>query len=195
MTLAIPDHAERTADLIDRLGRLSRELCFEAGLNPAQWQALRYLGRANRASRTPSALARFLGTTKGTASQTLISLENKGYLRRVRGGPDRRKVRLDLTPDGDALLAEDPIGGIEKAAAELPADECTRLVRGLSRLLDDLRSRNGGREFGVCKTCGLFRRNQDSLGCGLQCGLTGQPIEPAGEDRICLNHRSRNCRS
>jgi len=189
MAAHIPDHAERTAELIDRLGRVARELRYEAGLNPAQWQALRYLARANRSSRTPGALAAFLGTTKGTASQTLISLESKGYLRRVRSEPDRRKVRLDLTPDGNALLAEDPISGIEQVAAELPPELGTQLVHGLSRLLGGLQRRYGGREFGVCRTCGMFRDGDDEAPCGGRCGLTGQEIEPGDDGRLCANHR------
>ena len=77
--------------LIDRIGRVTRGLQFADGLSPAQWESLRYVSRANHYSRNPSALAAFLGATKGPVSQTLIALEGKGYLRRVRGNPDRRR--------------------------------------------------------------------------------------------------------
>ena len=85
------------SELLDRVGRVTRGLQFVDGLSPAQWEALRFLARANRYSRGPSALAEFLGTTKGTISQTLIALENKGYLRRRRGARDKRSVDLELT--------------------------------------------------------------------------------------------------
>src|SRR5271165_5518540 len=111
--------AQRVAELIDRLARLTRELQFVHGLNPAQWEALRFLARANRYSRSPGALAEFLGTTKGTASQTLIALENKGYIARARSDTDRRAMRLELTPEGEALLQQDPILTIEHAASRL----------------------------------------------------------------------------
>src|SRR5271154_6260407 len=104
--------AQRVAELIDRLARLTRELQFVHGLNPAQWEALRFLGRANRYSRSPSTLAEYLGTTKGTASQTLRSLESKGYLERCKDCNDRRGVSLELTAEGRALLLLDPMQGI-----------------------------------------------------------------------------------
>ena len=43
--------------LINRLERIARAGAGAGALNPAQWEALRYLGRANRFSRTPAALA------------------------------------------------------------------------------------------------------------------------------------------
>src|SRR5690606_124477 len=55
--------AQRVILLLDRLSRLSRELQFVDGLNPAQWEALRFVARANRYSRTPTALAEYLGST------------------------------------------------------------------------------------------------------------------------------------
>ena len=80
MTGETPDHAARVAELIDRLGRMTRELQYVDGLNPAQWEALRYLNRANRYSRTPGGVADFLGATKGTISQTVSALESKGLI-------------------------------------------------------------------------------------------------------------------
>ena len=64
----------RIADLIDRVSRAVQRLQYTGGLNPAQWVALRYIAQANRYSRSPSAVAEYLGTTKGTASQTLKAL-------------------------------------------------------------------------------------------------------------------------
>ena len=60
---------------LERLARLMRAREHEDGLNPAQWEALRFLSRANRFSNAPGALTRYLGATKGTVSQTLMALE------------------------------------------------------------------------------------------------------------------------
>jgi DNA-binding MarR family transcriptional regulator len=73
------DRAARAVDLIERMGRLLRASDHASGLNPAQAEALRYLLRANRFSRTPAALAEYLGSTRGTVSQTLLALEAKGW--------------------------------------------------------------------------------------------------------------------
>src|SRR3546814_3015773 len=70
--------AQRVIVLLDRLSRLTRELQFVDGLNPAQWEALRFLATANKYSRPPPALAEYLGATKGTVSQNLIAPESKG---------------------------------------------------------------------------------------------------------------------
>ena len=64
-------------NLIERLGRFARSAQHCAGMKPAQWEALRFVSRANRYSRTPGALADFLSSTRGTVSQTPIALEKK----------------------------------------------------------------------------------------------------------------------
>ena len=131
---------QRIADLFDRLGRIIHGLQFSAGLNPAQWEALRYLARANRYSRTPGALADFLGTTKGTASQTVIALESKGFISRARAANDRRSVQIDLTESGLDLMDRDPTELIADAAAELLPAEREALVRVMGRLVKSVRS-------------------------------------------------------
>lgn len=68
MKAVSPERDNRIVELVNRLGRAVHCMQFARGLNPAQWEALRFVVRANRYSRTPSALAGFLGTTKGTAS-------------------------------------------------------------------------------------------------------------------------------
>ncbi|MCE3256092.1 MAG: transcriptional regulator, MarR family, partial [Nitrobacter vulgaris] len=79
-----------------------------AELNPAQWEALRYLSRANRFSRTPAALAGYVGS-RGTISQTLIALEQKGLASRQSSRRDGRSVELALTRRGEAVLTGDPL--------------------------------------------------------------------------------------
>lgn len=184
-------YASRIAQLVDRLARLTRELQFCSGLNPAQWEALRFLNRANRQSRTPGGLAEFLCTTKGTASQTLIALEQKGYVSRTKGGTDRRQVALDLTPAGQDLLQRDPIMGVAEVATRLGPDIGGPLVKGLTALLHDMQIRAGVKEFGVCAECTL---NCVSTGTeeptARECGLTGETIATADTGRHCINYKS-----
>ena len=49
--------ALEAARLVDRLERLARLDATPDPLNAAQWEALRYLARANRYSRTPAEMA------------------------------------------------------------------------------------------------------------------------------------------
>lgn len=184
-------YATRIAQLVDRLARLTRELQYCSGLNPAQWEALRFLGRANRQSRTPSGLAEFLCTTKGTASQTLISLEQKGYVSRSKGSSDRRQVALELTPAGHELLQRDPIMGVAEVATRLGPDIGGPLVRGLTALLHDMQVRAGVKEFGVCAECTLNCVSTEAVEPkSRECGLTGEPIAAADTDRHCINYKS-----
>src|SRR3954451_14392046 len=56
-------------EAIELLGQMARILWFEGtkhGLRDREWMALRFLSRANRFSRTPSALASYVGTTRVT---------------------------------------------------------------------------------------------------------------------------------
>jgi DNA-binding MarR family transcriptional regulator len=186
----------RIAQLVDRLTRLSRDLQFCEGLNPAQWEALRFLARANRYSRSPSALAAFLGTTRGTASQTLIALENRGLITRRRGTGDGRTRALDLTPEGEALLCRDPILAVEEAAKDLPQEIEIALVRGLSRLAHELESRAGAKTFGVCRDCSLLCLAAVKMNATEaivpRCGLTGDHLNDSDQARICIDFHRAN---
>ena len=183
-------------ELIDRVGRVARGLQFVGGLSPAQWAALRYVGCANRYSRNPSSLAGFLGTTKGMISQTLIALEGKGYVRRLRGNSDRRAVRLDITPAGEAMLLDDPLYRIDAmVASALAPQAASALVDGLHRLLGELQLECGGSEFGMCETCCVFYEGAaaDEPGRGAYlCGLTGEALDDVERGRICVNFQSHS---
>lgn len=63
--------------LLERIGRVLQNDGHSEGLKPTQWEALRYFARANRFSRSPSALTAYLGMTKGTVSQTVGALEKR----------------------------------------------------------------------------------------------------------------------
>lgn len=182
----------RIANLINRLGRGIHSLQFAEGLHPAQWEALRYLARANRYSRTPTALAAYLRTTKGTASQTLKSLDVKGFVRRASMPGDRRAVRLDLTPAGEALLARDPLRRLETAAAGLGADldEANRI---LARLAAGLEATTGQAEFGLCGDCTHFCKNAaaETRGGPNRCGLTGEGLSAVEATQVCVDFAPR----
>ena len=108
------------AELVIHLGRIASGEGLVEGLTPAQWTVLRYFARANRFSRAPSAFAAFHGTTRGTASQTIKSMETQGYLVRVRSETDGRSARLELTDKAGAILVNDPIETLVQAAEALP---------------------------------------------------------------------------
>jgi DNA-binding MarR family transcriptional regulator len=111
--VAKPDETDDAAGaaiafVLERLARLMRSEEHAEGLNPAQWEGLRYLGRANRFSNSPGALTRYLGATKGTVSQTLMALERKGFIAKSSRPGEKRSITLRLTTRGESALARDP---------------------------------------------------------------------------------------
>ncbi len=183
--------AQRLADLVNRLGRGVHCLQFADGLNPAQWDALRYIGRANRYSRNPSALASYLKITKGTASQTIKALESKGLVTRQPHCTDGRAVHLVVTTEGESLLQRDPLKRLEGAIKELGTGiDAAKLV--LCELIDGVEDASGKRGFGVCEDCTHFCRNEmpnDSCGPH-QCGLTLEALSGMESSQICVDHNA-----
>ena len=167
---------------------MARGLQYSAGLNPAQWESLRFLANATLRSRTPSALSRFLGSTKGTASQTVIALEAKGLIRRVRDPRDRRVAILEVTEGGHRQLDADPLLELERALADLTPETRASLALGLSGLTQALCEHNDWPAIGVCSRCGHFQ------GSGAQgsarCGLANAALAADDSDRHCIDLRA-----
>lgn len=177
------------ASLVDRLCRLVHSLQYSQGLNPAQWNALRYLARANKYSTSPGVLADYLGTTKGTVSQTLIALESKGLIERIRCDEDRRKVRLGLTDAGREMLALDPLKEIERASTSVPLEDRECLASAMTTLVNDLCTRHEGPRFGVCEACCHLDGVEEKDGCkgNRRCGLTKDPLATGELNKICVD--------
>src|SRR6478752_6144994 len=117
-------------EAIELLGQVARILWFEGtkhGLRDREWMALRFFSRANRFSRTPSALASYVGTTRGTASVLIDELERLGYLERKRSAEDKRSVMLSLTQKGKKVLVRDPVNVLVDAIAALDDEGKIRL--------------------------------------------------------------------
>lgn len=180
---------EAIASLVDRLSRLVQSLQYAHGLNPAQWNALRFLARANKYSTSPGVLADYLRTTKGTVSQTLIALESKGLIQRIRCDADRRKVRLGLTREGERMLDVDPLREIERASLGVSVSDRAGLGAALTTIVNDLCTHHEGPRFGVCGTCCHLDHSGESDGrAGTpRCGLTKDPLASGELAKICVD--------
>ena len=177
---------------LERLARLMRAREHDDGLNPAQWEALRYLDRANGFSNSPGALTQYLGATKGTISQTVKSLERKGFIAKsVREG-ERRSIVLMLTVQGKAVLAKDPWKHLAGSAGELGSKTRRRLAKGLQEMLATELTHGQLKSFGLCETCRFFRekgRSADSAGPH-HCMLLNVPLSSADSQHICVEHEA-----
>jgi DNA-binding MarR family transcriptional regulator len=187
MSAQSPENMEKESlsRLLDRIGRMARGLQYCHGLNPAQWDSLRFVAQANRFSRTPGALAVFLGTTKGTASQTLNALEKKGYLKRVLDPEDKRVRHIEITENGKALLAEDPLNCLDLAIERLPEEVVGTMKQGLNALCANMQSRCGGQAMGICDSCGHFEGTTDDG--NMRCGYKQADLSCEDAKRFCIN--------
>lgn len=177
---------DEIAELLIHLARAARAEDQDAQLTPAQWTALRFLSRANTASRTPSAFASFHATTRGTATQTLKALELKGLIARGAGQEDGRKVCYDVTAQGRALLAQDPLRDLTGAVAGLPPELFDALARTVPQLVADLARRREAPSFGTCHDCRHFEGRPQQAFCACMARLISAPEV----NQLCINFDS-----
>lgn len=178
--------AQRAAEMLVHVGRIARCEAQAPSLTAAQWSALRFFAHANRISRTPSAFARFHATTRGTASQTVKSLEMAGYLARQRADEDGRSVVFDLTASGWAQLAADPINRLSAAIEGLPEGQREALSSALQNLAGALSEERDGQGFGSCGACAYLDTQTDSS-CPYRCLCTGTTLSASDFGRLCAN--------
>ena len=145
--------SDLAAELIVHLARLAQSGACEGALTPAQWTALRFFARANRHSRTPSAFSAFHATTRGTASQTVKSLVERGLLARHRSEHDGRSIRFDVTDAGQRVLAGDPLQSLCALIGGLPEATRSQFVETLQALVGGLAGTLDAASFGTCADC------------------------------------------
>jgi DNA-binding MarR family transcriptional regulator len=185
--------ARETAELLVQVGRLVQSGGYDGELSPAQWMALRFFARANEFSRNPSAFAEFQATTRGTATQSIKSLEAGGYLVRQRSKADRRSVSLRLTNKGKKALARDPFEVLVRAVDALDAKEQTEMCRALHQVLSTLATSGTHRRIGNCQDCTYFCSNlPDTTPSAGGCLLLGVPIQPEDVGLLCVHFQPMN---
>ncbi|HTN98572.1 MAG TPA: MarR family transcriptional regulator [Nordella sp.] len=178
---------------LERLSRLMRASEFGDGLNPAQWEALRFLSRANRFSNSPGALTRYLGATKGTISQTVKALERKKLIAKTERPGEKRSIVLVLTEAGRQMMAKDPWAALAAASDELGGKTRRRMDKGLTELLVGEIARRQSPSFGTCLSCRFWReqgRGDDTLGPH-SCMLFDAALSAAETTQICVAHEMR----
>lgn len=164
---------------IRRLSRIDANEARKEDLNPAQKAALEYLARANRYSRSPSQVAEFLGSTRGTVSQTLKSLMQKGYLEESKSEHDQRSISYHLSDFGWTEVEKGDVLG--RAMGGIPSKELLAAAGTLRRILDETLKHNGQRSFGLCRNCKYFTR----VGSTARCILLDVDLATYQHTQIC----------
>jgi len=174
----------RVAELALQLGRAAYGESTAASLTPAQWMALRFFARANRFSRTVSAFAEFHSTTRGTASQTVKSLVERGFLTRIRSTRDGRSATFNLTDKARRQLARDPFEAVVRAATTLSPSQRDRTASGLRLILRKLSVDRERPAPGICTLCGHLAGGGDT---GFTCRLMHEPLTAAELEQLCVH--------
>lgn len=166
------------------LGRAVQSEDARSELTAAQWTCLRFFARANGSTRTPSAFASFQATTRGTASQTIKSLERRGLVSPKRSERDRRSVCFDLTGKGRAMLDHDPLCILVGLIEGLNGAERAQFLTTLSGLAAALAAKRDVPAFGTCRDCSHFGTTGDAAYCACMAAeLAADEI-----DRLCASY-------
>ena len=176
-----PDNGVHVADLVLQLGRAAYADCTAGGLTQAQWMALRFFARANRFSRNVSGFADFHATTRGTASQTVKSLVQQGYLQRTRSDKDGRSARFDLTARADEKLADDPMDDLVRAVGALGDRQKEQAAESLQQIMLNLAKGRGGSMLGACTLCGHLQ-----TGDTFRCRLMQESLDASELEQLCV---------
>lgn len=122
-----------------------RSIERKAGISGAQAWALSVV--RDRPGIGVSELARAMDVHQSTASNLLRGLVEKDLLVSMRGGPDRRAVQLQVTPQGLKVLKKAPApftGVLPDALKRLDKATLARLDRDLGRLIEELHVDDSG---------------------------------------------------
>ena len=185
-----PANTEEIAELLVYLGRAARGTDAGSDLTAAQWTAMRFFARANRLSRTPSAFASFNATTRGTASQIIKSLMQKGHLVRHQAVGDGRSFRLDLTHSGQAIMRNDPLHNLTDAIDRLDGKLRTALRQALPALAGELAKIRDTVAFGTCGDC----RHFSCCDAVSYCACVDAELAPTDLGCLCVNFAASESR-
>ena len=180
------DSAVHVADLVLQIGRAAYADCASGGLTQAQWMALRYFARANRFSRNVSGFAEFHATTRGTASQTVKSLVEQGYLARTRSEKDGRSARFDLTKLAEEKLADDPVNNLVAAIGRLGERQKNQAAKNLQKVMVNLARNRGSPMLGACTLCGHLQTDET-----FRCGLMDESLDQSELEQLCVRFKSK----
>lgn len=165
-------------------------------LTSAQWVALRFFSRANMFSRTLSELAAYQSTTRGTASQTVKSLEKRGYIRRGKSPYDGRSSILTVTESGRRRMKDDPLTPLFAEIETLEKHKQEILRDILRQLVTSFDGRVQREAIGSCGDCVfLLIRRLKSQNNGIQvnffCRCVGMPVAECELGLLCTSFRAK----
>jgi len=181
-------------EVIELLVQSASTWLFEgprSGLSDREWMALRFLARANRFSKTPSALATYLGTTRTSASQIAAVLAEKGLLTRKPSTEDKRSIALCVTPQGTKFLDRDPISALRDQVVTLELADRTRLRDALRQALLRLDTALRRHHTDVCSGCMFLAERSKPKSSHFECRLFRKELALNETELLCTHFERR----
>ncbi|WFU22074.1 MarR family transcriptional regulator [Bradyrhizobium sp. CB1717] len=182
-------------EILQLLVRSADSWIFEgslSGLSDREWMTLRYLARANRFSRTPSALASFLGTTRSAASQIAAALQSKGLMVRKPIAEDKRSIALCLTAEGEKFLERDPMNALRDRLVALDVIDRSRLRDTLRSVLDGLDVGKRRHHAEICTECMFLIERGEGKDRHFRCQFFRKPIAQKDTTLLCAYFEERS---
>lgn len=160
----------------------------EHGLSTLQAQMLLYLHASLPAEREGvRALARALGLSPGTVSESLKGLVERGYVTLSPSANHARKKVLDLTPEGkrvaNALFSS--VDAVRRALGELPQSQIAETYETFLEILLALFREGKIPPIRMCLSC-LYYDGERSF-----CTFLQEPLRTEDLRIACPDHRLR----
>lgn len=138
----LPHRLQLLARMIDR--ESARQLQARSGLTLAEWRVVAFVGTSGRTSAADICTA--FEIDRAEVSRALARLVDAGLVAREQDGSNRKRLLLELTPEGQALFErtrQDRVGYFRSILAGLTAEERKLLDTLLHRVAQTL---DAGRE-------------------------------------------------
>ena len=116
--------------------RRSEQVTARAGLSPQRYDLLLFIQAAPGHRTTTTDLTQLLQLGQPAVTELVNNAEAAGLLRRTQDDDDRRRVWLELTPEGRARVDE-AVAGLAQGRKEL-ADSLRRVPGSPTRHLDSV---------------------------------------------------------
>ncbi|MGD9100693.1 MAG: MarR family transcriptional regulator [Anaerolineae bacterium] len=121
--------------LLRHLRQYSRQVGSQ-GVRPRQFSALLFLLESGPA--TVGQVQEYLYHSASTTSTVIAQLEEAGYVTRTRSEEDNRVVIVELTPEGQDVAQNTPLGGIpllRRRLSALPQERLEVINQVLAEIL------------------------------------------------------------
>ena len=136
-TRLIHDIYRQAADVVATINNyiLNMDIVSDYDMTKSQFQALNILGRQSKI--TSSGLACALGMAKSNTTPLVAALVYRNFVKRIYGQKDRRKIYLELTEEGTAIIEEiydamaQHAGAIMRTVSD---DKLTQLLQAITTL-------------------------------------------------------------